>query len=96
MFDTAEIYGRGESERIIGTMLAHDRQRAKSVVVASKFMPFPWKIEVRGALLKSLRASLSRLGLPAVDLYQIHGPISLRSHARRWPMREPPLTKRGW
>ena len=36
---------------------------------------------VRGALLKSLRASLDRLGLPAVDLYQIHGPISLRSHA---------------
>jgi aryl-alcohol dehydrogenase-like predicted oxidoreductase len=28
-----------------------------------------------------LRASLDRLGLPAVDLYQIHGPISLRSHA---------------
>jgi len=81
LFDTAEIYGRGESERIIGTMLAHDPQRAKSGVVASKFMPFPWKLEVRGALLKSLQASLSRLGLPAVDLYQIHGPISLRSHA---------------
>jgi aryl-alcohol dehydrogenase-like predicted oxidoreductase len=31
--------------------------------------------------LAALRASLGRLGLPAVDLYQIHGPISLRSHA---------------
>ena len=31
--------------------------------------------------MKSLRASLGRLGLPAVHLYQIHGPISLRSHA---------------
>ena len=44
-------------------------------------MPSPWKLQVRGALLKSLRGSLDRLGLPAVHLYQIHGPISLRSHA---------------
>ncbi len=81
LFDTAEVYGRGESERIIGAMLARDPQRAASVVIATKFMPSPWKLEVRGALLRSLRASLGRLGLPAVDLYQIHGPISLRSHA---------------
>ena len=38
-------------------------------------------MQVERALLASLRASLDRLGLPAVDLYQIHGPISLRSHA---------------
>ena len=81
LFDTAEVYGRGESERIIGAMLAEDPERAGSVVVASKFMPSPWKLEVRGALMKSLRASLGRLGRPSVDLYQIHGPISLRSHA---------------
>lgn len=81
LFDTAEVYGRGESERILGGLLADDSERAASAVVASKFMPMPWKLEVRGSLLKSLRASLDRLGLPAVDLYQIHGPISLRSHA---------------
>ena len=80
-FDTAEVYGRGESERIIGGLLADDPQRAGSAVVATKFMPSPWKVQVRGSLLKSLRASLDRMGLPAVDLYQIHGPISLRSHA---------------
>ena len=57
------------------------RSGPRSAVVATKFMPSPWKVNVRGALLKSLRASLDRLGLPAVDLYQIHGPISLRSHA---------------
>jgi aryl-alcohol dehydrogenase-like predicted oxidoreductase len=78
-FDTAEIYGRGESERIIGALLARDPERASSVVVATKFMPFPWKLAVRKALLASLRASLGRLGLPAIDLYQIHGPVSLRS-----------------
>jgi aryl-alcohol dehydrogenase-like predicted oxidoreductase len=81
LFDTAEIYGSGESERIIGGLLAGDPQRAGSAVVATKFMPFPWKVQVGAALMKSLRASLGRLGLPAVDLYQIHGPISFRSHA---------------
>ena len=43
-------------------------------------MPSPWKLDIRRALLRSLRASLDRLGLDAVDLYQIHGPVSLRSH----------------
>jgi aryl-alcohol dehydrogenase-like predicted oxidoreductase len=79
-FDTAEVYGRGESERIIGTMLARDPHPAAPVVIATKFMPSPWKLQVRRALLKALRASLDRLGVPSVDLYQIHGPISLRSH----------------
>lgn len=79
-FDTAEGYGRGESERIIGELLAADPQRAGRVVIATKFMPLPWKLDVRRSLARSLRASLGRLGLPAVDLYQIHGPISLRSH----------------
>jgi aryl-alcohol dehydrogenase-like predicted oxidoreductase len=81
LFDTAEVYGRGESERIIGRLRAADPDRAATAVIATKFMPSPWKVQVRRSLLASLRASLERLGLPAVDLYQIHGPISLRSHA---------------
>jgi aryl-alcohol dehydrogenase-like predicted oxidoreductase len=80
LFDTAEVYGGGESERIIGRLLAGDPGRASTAVVATKFMPSPWKLQVERALLSSLRASLDRLGRPAVDLYQIHGPISLRSH----------------
>ncbi|MGD0311105.1 MAG: aldo/keto reductase [Acidimicrobiales bacterium] len=80
LFDTAEVYGGGESERIIGRLSAGDPGRASSSVVATKFMPSPWKVQVERALLSSVRASLDRLGLPAVDLYQIHGPISLRSH----------------
>jgi len=80
-FDTAEIYGGGESERIIGSLLADDPGRARQAVVATKFMPSPWKLDVKRSLLHALRASLDRLGLPTVDLYQLHGPISLRSHA---------------
>ncbi|HXX88594.1 MAG TPA: aldo/keto reductase [Acidimicrobiales bacterium] len=80
LFDTAEVYGRGESERIIGALLAGDPGRAGGVVIATKFMPSPQKVFVRSSLLKALRASLRRLGLASVGLYQIHGPISLRSH----------------
>ena len=42
-------------------------------------MPFPWKLAVTSQLRKSLDASLERLGLPFVHLYQIHGPTSFRS-----------------
>lgn len=79
-FDTAEVYGDGESERIIGRLLADDPDRAAKVTLATKFMPLPWKLHVRTALLGSLRASLDRLGVASVGLYQIHGPISLRGH----------------
>jgi aryl-alcohol dehydrogenase-like predicted oxidoreductase len=81
LFDTAEVYGDGESERIIGELLAGtDPERRSQVVLATKFMPFPWKVRLGHDLRASLLGSLERLGVDAVDLYQIHGPISLRGH----------------
>ncbi len=81
LFDTAEVYGNGESERIIGKLLAEDAARRDQAVIATKFMPYPWRFTVRRSLLSSLRASLDRLGIEAVHLYQLHGPISARSKA---------------
>lgn len=81
LFDTAEVYGKGESERIIGRLRRDDPERAKQAVIASKFMPQPWKLAVKHSLVASARASVERLGVEAIDLYQIHGPISLRGHA---------------
>jgi aryl-alcohol dehydrogenase-like predicted oxidoreductase len=81
LFDTAEVYGGGESERIIGRLLAADPGVRNRVVIASKFMPSPWKVNVRAALLSAARNSRERLGVDVIDLYQIHGPISLRSHS---------------
>lgn len=77
-FDTAEVYGGGESERIIGRLLAADPVRAAKVQIATKFMPLPWKLNVKTELLDSLQASLDRLGRDSVELYQLHGPVSLR------------------
>lgn len=77
LFDTAEVYGDGESERIIGRVAARPGVRDR-LVIASKFMPSPWKLAVRGAMRAAAEASLERLGIERIDLYQIHGPISLR------------------
>jgi aryl-alcohol dehydrogenase-like predicted oxidoreductase len=80
LFDTAEVYGGGESERIIGRLLARDPSVRERVVIATKFMPSPWKLAVTSSLLAAARASIARMGIDTIDLYQIHGPISLRSH----------------
>ncbi len=51
------------------------------MVLATKFLPAPQKLAVKGALRAALEASIERLGVEHVDLYQLHGPISLRSKA---------------
>ena len=81
LLDTAEVYGNGESERIIGRLLEADTQHRSRIVIATKFLPVPYKVWLSSALMAALKASLQRLKLPWVHLYQIHGPISLRSHA---------------
>ncbi|GIW43074.1 MAG: hypothetical protein KatS3mg077_0356 [Candidatus Binatia bacterium] len=82
LLDTAEMYGNGESERIIGRLLEEDKEHREKVLVATKFIPFPWRLPLRRKLMDALRASLDRLRLPFVHLYQIHGPISLCSHEK--------------
>jgi aryl-alcohol dehydrogenase-like predicted oxidoreductase len=70
-FDTAEMYGRGRSEQLLGRFL---RDSGDDVVVATKFFPFPWRLR-RADLPKALQASLERLGMERVDVYQIHWPF---------------------
>jgi aryl-alcohol dehydrogenase-like predicted oxidoreductase len=75
-FDTAEVYGKGRSEWLLGECLQQVRQPPviAPLVVATKFMPFPWRLR-RRALSSALRTSLARLRLDRVDLYQIHWPF---------------------
>ena len=75
LFDTAEIYGQGESERILGDLA---RESGEPLIVATKFAPLPWRLRAR-ALRRALGASLERLGMGSVDLYQIHFPYSVLS-----------------
>ncbi|MDW8316892.1 MAG: aldo/keto reductase [Anaerolineae bacterium] len=70
-FDTAEVYGRGRSETLLGQF---SREAGWPVVIASKFFPYPWRLR-RGDLLNALRGSLQRLGVTRLDLYQVHWPF---------------------
>jgi len=66
LFDTAEVYGTGKSERILGEALGDERA---NVAVASKIMPiapFPAIVKQRE------RGSAKRLQLDRIPLYQIH------------------------
>lgn len=75
LVDTAEIYGNGASERIIGELL-RELPADRRPVLATKFAPLPYRLQAR-SLLKALDASLERLGVETVDLYQIHFPSPL-------------------
>jgi aryl-alcohol dehydrogenase-like predicted oxidoreductase len=75
LFDTAEIYGNGASERILGQLA---RTTEREVIIASKYMPFPWRLSAQ-SLHAALDASLKRLQVTTIDLYQIHWPSPLLS-----------------
>lgn len=70
--DTAEVYGDGESERLVGLAVAGRRDE---VMIASKVAPAE---EGSGFLPDQIRAacdrSLARLGTDRLDLYQLHWP----------------------
>lgn len=70
LVDTAEIYGGGRSERLIGECL---RTVRVPVLIASKFFPFPWRFR-EADFLRALEGSLRRLGRDQIDLYQVHWP----------------------
>ncbi len=79
-FDTAQAYGFGRSERLLGRALAADLRSAReSVVVATKGgLRMDGDRVVRDAspawLRKGIEASLDALGTDYVDLYQVHWP----------------------
>lgn len=77
-WDTADIYGDGRSEEVLGRFLREDRARRDKIVLASKFAI---KFNAQGGrsfdnspayMRRSLDASLKRLGVERLDLYYIH------------------------
>src|SRR5438552_5185115 len=68
LIDTAEIYGRGNSEIIVGQAIAGRRDE---VFLATKYLPV---LPTAGQIVRHGRASATRLGVDRIDLYQIHWP----------------------
>ncbi len=75
-FDTADVYGKGESEEFLGRALG---SRRDGVLIATKFgMEMDKKKGHGGAkpayVREAIEASLRRLGTDRIDLYQLHTP----------------------
>ncbi len=71
LLDTAEIYGFGQSERIVGRAISGRRNEAFVATKVFPVLPVAPLVERRG------KASARRLGIDAIDLYQIHQPNPL-------------------
>jgi 1-deoxyxylulose-5-phosphate synthase len=76
-FDTADIYSLGESEVVTGKLLKEFQPKREELVIATKvFNPMSDGVNDRGLsrkhIMDSIDASLKRLGVDYVDLYQIH------------------------
>eukprot|EP00898_Chlorokybus_atmophyticus_P001401 jgi/Chlat1/2261/Chrsp17S02571 len=70
--DTAEVYGNGMSEQLLGRFA---KTAKEPVTIATKFAPLPWRL-TSGSVVDALRASLSRLDREFVELYMLHWPAA--------------------
>lgn len=68
--DTAEVYGFGKSEELIGDLAKITNTKP---VIATKFAPLPWRFTADNVV-KGIKGSLSRLQMEKIGLYQIHWP----------------------
>ena len=73
--DTAEVYGSGRSERLLGKFI---KETDQPILIATKYFPYPWRFG-KGTVVHALNASLERIGVDSVDLYQLHWPSPLMS-----------------
>jgi hypothetical protein len=78
LFDTADVYSLGDSERLLGEALRSLDVPRESYLIATKaYGPMGKGPNDRGAsrghLLDAVKGSLKRLGVDHIDLYQIHG-----------------------
>jgi aryl-alcohol dehydrogenase-like predicted oxidoreductase len=75
-FDTAAVYGAGDSEKVIGGLVGSLFKREEVVIATKGGISFQDGVRTvntsRGALLSELDFSLKRLGTDYVDLWQVH------------------------
>jgi aryl-alcohol dehydrogenase-like predicted oxidoreductase len=88
LWDTATVYGMGESEKILAS-LAKDYKR-EDVEISTKFTPQLAEV-YENSVEKMADASLERMGLDYIDIYWIHNPMDVE----RWTPGLIPLLKSG-
>jgi len=73
LFDTADVYGMGRSEQLIGQFLRSHRESFCIATKLGRFNPPGWPANFeRAAIRAHTEASLQRLGLETVDVTQLH------------------------
>lgn len=70
-FDTAEVYGLGESESLLGRFM---KELGRPAQIATKYFPVPWRWTAQ-SVSDALTDSLKRLQVERVELYQVHQPF---------------------
>ena len=69
MIDTAEMYGDGGAEEVVGEALRNARAERARLFIVSKV--YPWNASRLGTI-RACEASLKRLGISTLDLYLLH------------------------
>ncbi|KAL7544270.1 hypothetical protein ACHAWF_007650 [Thalassiosira exigua] len=97
IFDTAEGYGGGTSEKRLGRLL-HGKQRTKSDntsstetplniqgdnILMTKFLPVPWRFTHKH-FENALRASNMRMGVTECPIYLLHSPMHISRDIEYW------------
>ena len=87
MYDTAEIYSDGESEKIIGELTDYydgkveiEKGKKQKVQISTKFFPLPFQ-NVK-ALDKSIEGSLERTKQDSFDIFWLHNPRNYKEYIR--------------
>ena len=88
LWDTATVYGMGESENILGKFVAGEKREA--VEVSTKFTPQLAEV-YENSVEKMALASIERMGIDYIDIYWIHNPMDVE----RWTPGLIPLLQSG-
>ena len=88
LWDTATVYGMGESEKILGTFVAGVKR--ETVEVSTKFTPQLAEV-YENSVEKMANASIERMGCDYIDIYWIHNPMDVE----RWTPGLIPLLQSG-
>lgn len=76
LFDTAEIYGLGRSELLVGRF--NRKIPGNNTLLTSKFAPLPWRF-TSDSVVNACQASLDRMGIDQMELYQLHWPAGWKN-----------------
>jgi pyridoxine 4-dehydrogenase len=101
LYDTAEGYGGGTSERRLGRLLVskspndNDKKSDPNILIMTKFLPAPWRCFQRD-LVAAARASCQRLNGHVIDVYLLHSPMHWLRPIEYWIEACAQAKREGW